>query len=188
VAPEEAELREQVARTWALLDRLERAEGMYTDPLENRLAAAESLLEQGQVGAAEVLVEEIGVIARAMDEAGGITPGPDPLEGKVAAIVAGAFQELIEGDLFAAKVNDKAARVVAQVLEDTISGPLFQAAVTRLMEKRLAAHLEEAAFERAVKALLERRLDALLGEDAFRAAALDAVVSRPRPLLDRPEV
>lgn len=188
VAPEEAELREQIARTWALLDRLERAEGMYTDPLEHRLAAAEALLDQGQVGAAEVLVEEICVLARAMDEAGKITPGPDPLEGKVAAIVAGAFQELIEGDLFAAKVNEKAARVVAQVLEDTISGPLFQAAVSRLVEKRLAAHLEEVAFERKVGALLERRLQAFLGEDAFRAAALDAVVSRPRPLLDRPEV
>ncbi len=188
VVPEEDELREQIARTWALLDRLERAEGMYTDPLENRLAAAESLLAQGQAGAAEVLVEEIGVLARAMDEAGAMTPGPDPLEGKVARIVAGAFQELIEGDLFAAKVNDKAARVVAQVLEDTISGPLFQTAVGRLMDKRLAAHLEEAAFERSVKALLERGLAAHLEGQPFRDAALDAVVRRPRPLLDRPEV
>jgi hypothetical protein len=188
VAPEEAELRAQIERTWALLDHLEREEGMYTDPLENRLAAAESLLRQGQLGPAEFLVEEIGVLAAAMAKAGALRPGKDPLEGKIAGIVTATFQQLIEGDLFGAAVNDKAGRVVAQVLEDTVSGPTFKAAVSRLMEKRLEAQLEEAAFQQAVRAQLDLRLAAHLSSEGFREAASAAVVTRPRPLLDRPEV
>ncbi|MBX3269431.1 MAG: hypothetical protein KF729_04180, partial [Sandaracinaceae bacterium] len=198
VAPEVADLQAQIGRLRALLDRLAREEGMDTVPLEGRLAAAVHLLAEGEVGPAELLVEELAVLANVMAEAGELTPGPDPLEGKVAAIVAGAFQQLLQGDLFAAAVNDKAGRVVSQVLEGTISGPQFQEAVARLLERRLAGLPDEADFQgrvasappvvRAMQVVIERRLDALLRDEAFARAAAEAVAGRPRLLLDRPEL
>ncbi|MCO5171253.1 MAG: hypothetical protein M9894_33545 [Planctomycetes bacterium] len=198
VAPQVADLRAQIVRLRAELQRLDRDEGMDTAPLDGRLIAAEHLLEQGEVGPAELLVEELAVLVNVMAEAGELTPGPDPLEGKVAAIVAGAFQQLLQGDLFAAAVGDKAGRLVSQAVDGAIAGPGLQEAVARLLERRLAGLPDEPAFqerlagspaaERATRALLEPRLEALLRDEAFRRAAAEAVAARPRALLDRPEL